>query len=326
MGAAPAIPAHLPQVQPKPKCLRVVLPAPRGFCAGVDMAIESLNRALERFGAPLYAYHEIVHNKHVVADFEARGVRFVDDVGEIPEGRVVVFSAHGVSPAVSAEAARRDLLVIDATCPLVTKVHSEARRFAEEGFTVVLIGHRGHDESVGVMGEAIDQIQLVETFDDIDALDVRDAGKVAVLTQTTLSVIDTVGLMAELRARFPALVSPPRQDICYATENRQAAVRHSAPHADLVLVVGSQNSSNSNRLVEEGIRCARPAYLIDGPEDIDERWFVGVTTVVLTAGASVPETLVQSVVDWIGGRYSATVEEHWTAREDVAFRLPVLVR
>jgi 4-hydroxy-3-methylbut-2-enyl diphosphate reductase len=306
--------------------MRILLPRPRGFCAGVEMAIGALERALERYGAPLWAYHQTVHNKHVVASFERRGVRFVDDVAQVPMESTVVFSAHGVAPSVRAEAAARRLRVIDTTCPLVTKVHSEAKRFAQKGFTVVLIGHRGHDETVGVMGEVDDRIALVETVDDVDRLVVEDPENVALLTQTTLSVTDTTEVVGRLRARFPRIRVPLKQDICYATENRQRAVIAAASEADLVLVVGSRNSSNSNRLVGEALRVGTPAHLIDGPEEIDEGWLSGVSTLVLTAGASVPERLVQSVASWIGERYTVVVEERTTVEEDVTFRLPVLVR
>ena len=306
--------------------MRILLPRPRGFCAGVDMAIQALERALERFGSPIWAYHQIVHNRHVVASFEARGVRFVDDLVEVPVGSTVVFSAHGVAPSIRVEAAARELRVIDTTCPLVTKVHSEAKRFAEKGFTVVLIGHEGHDETVGVMGEAGDRVVLVETLEDIERLVVEDPGRVVLLTQTTLSVADTAAMVARLKARFPSIVMPPKQDICYATENRQRAVSATAVEADLVLVVGSRNSSNSNRLVDEARRMGTQAHLIDGAEDIDEVWLKGVSTLLVTSGASAPELLVRGVVDWVRGRHDVTVEERATAVEDTRFRLPVLVR
>ena len=308
------------------RTLLIVLPSPRGYCAGVEMAIEGLERTLVRFGAPLFAYHQIVHNKHVVASFESRGVHFVDEISEVPIGSAVVFSAHGVAPSVREAAEARQLSVVDTTCPLVTKVHSEAKRYAEKGYSVVLIGHRGHDESVGVMAEASDRAVLVETVQDVDALVLDDPGKVVVLTQTTLGIEDTAEILGRLQLRFPALVTPPKQDICYATENRQRAVASTAREADLVLVIGSQNSSNSNRLVDEARRMGRPAHLIDGPEDIDDQWLVGVSTLVVTAGASVPEPLVQKVVAWIRERHDATVEERTTVVEDVKFRLPVLVR
>lgn len=302
--------------------MRVILVSPRGFCAGVNMAIESLDRAIERFGTPIYVYHEIVHNKWVVDRFRALGVVFVDSLDDVPPGAHLVYSAHGVSPDIRREAADRRLLAIDATCPLVTKVHREAVRFAAEGHTILLIGHAGHDEVVGTRGEAPEAIKLVGSVEEADCVEVADPDRVAYLTQTTLSVDDASEIVERLRRRFPKLAGPPRADICYATQNRQDAVRQLASQADVVLVVGSQNSSNSQRLAELARAGGVPAYLIDGPADIVPTWFRGDETVLITAGASAPEDLVQQCVKLLQDRYHARLEQAKVRDEDVHFVLP----
>jgi 4-hydroxy-3-methylbut-2-en-1-yl diphosphate reductase len=302
--------------------MKVLLASPRGFCAGVNMAIESLLLALESFGPPIYVYHEIVHNQHVVTLFRDRGVTFVDDLSDVPEGATLLFSAHGVSPEVRRVARQRRLRAIDATCPLVTKVHLEAIRYAEAGYTILLIGHEGHDEVIGTMGEAPEAILLVETPEDVAALVVADEAKVAYLTQTTLSVDDSNRIIARLKQRFPQLVGPPKEDICYATQNRQEAVASLCQEADLTLVLGSQNSSNSQRLAELSRERGVPAYLIDGPNDIDPNWFDGVQAVLVTAGASAPEVVVEECLDWLRDRFDATVEPRSIREESVSFPLP----
>ncbi|HEX6325013.1 MAG TPA: 4-hydroxy-3-methylbut-2-enyl diphosphate reductase [Jiangellaceae bacterium] len=302
---------------------RVLLAAPRGYCAGVDRAVVAVEKALDQYGAPVYVRKQIVHNKHVVETLEERGAVFVDELDEVPEGALVVFSAHGVSPAVHAEAARRQLRTIDATCPLVTKVHNEARRFAKDDLDIVLIGHSGHEEVEGTSGEAPQHIQLVEGPDDVEKVTVRDSSRVVWLSQTTLSVDETMETVGRLRERFPDLYDPPSDDICYATQNRQVAVKQIAPQSDLVLVVGSANSSNSVRLVEVALDAgAGAAYRIDNASEIDEAWFDGVQTVGLTSGASVPEELVQGVISWLADRGYPTVEEIHTAEETLTFSLP----
>jgi 4-hydroxy-3-methylbut-2-enyl diphosphate reductase len=302
--------------------MRIILASPRGFCAGVNMAIETLERAIELFGTPLYVYHEIVHNQYVVQQFRSRGAVFVDDLAEVPEGSVLLFSAHGVSPQVRLLAAQRRLRTIDATCPLVTKVHLEAVRYAKLGYTIVLIGHEGHDEVIGTMGEAPQHMVLVQTPEDVDALQVPDPQRVAYLTQTTLSVDDANRIIARLRQRFPAIANPPKEDICYATQNRQEAVKLLCGVADVVLVLGSQNSSNSQRLAEIARENGKPAYLIDCAADIDPAWFRGDETVLITAGASAPELVVQDCVAYLCNRYGATVESRSMRDEDVHFPLP----
>src|SRR5437588_4334909 len=273
--------------------LKIILANPRGFCAGVNMAIESLDRALELYGTPLYVYHEIVHNRYVVERFRTRGVVFVDDVAEIPAGSTVLYSAHGVAPAIRAAAAERGLRAIDATCPLVTKVHLEAVRFAREGCIILLIGHEGHDEVLGTMGEAPEHIRLVQDVEDAEALDLPPGTRVAYLTQTTLSVDDAERIIAVLKRRFPHIIGPSRDDICYATQNRQEAVKELVPGADAVIVLGSQNSSNSMRLAELARANGKPAYLVDGVREIPEGSFTGRETVLITAGASAPEEVVE---------------------------------
>lgn len=306
--------------------MRILLAAPRGFCAGVNMAIEALDRAIERFGTPLYVYHEIVHNRHVVERFRAKGAVFVGDLAEVPHGANLMYSAHGVSPAVQQAARQRELNVVDATCPLVRKVHLEALKFAQEEYAIVLIGHEGHDEVVGTLGYAPDRIRLVETAADVDRLDIDDAQTVAYLTQTTLSVDEASVIIERLKRRFPNCVGAPREDICYATQNRQEALKQLLPHADAVLVVGSRNSSNSNRLVEVAREFGCPAWLVDGAADLDPQWFTGKQTVVVTAGASAPEDLVQECVAAIRDWFGATVQEHAVREEQIEFPLPVEVR
>ncbi|MHC4399118.1 MAG: 4-hydroxy-3-methylbut-2-enyl diphosphate reductase [Planctomycetota bacterium] len=302
--------------------MRIVLAGPRGFCAGVNMALESLQLAIELYGTPVYVYHEIVHNRWVVDGFIRRGVVFVDDVDDVPEGAYLLYSAHGVSPDVRRRAEARRLKTIDATCPLVTKVHREVVRYAREGYTIVLIGHRGHDEVVGTMGEAPQSTLLVGNAEDVDRLEVRDPDKVAYLTQTTLSVDEAAAIIARLRERFPTIVGPPRDDVCYATQNRQEAVRTLAPEVDVVLVVGSQNSSNSQRLAELAQALGVAAHLIDDASGIDPGWFSGSEAVLITAGASAPETLVQGCVDYLKRRFDAAVESCEVRTEEVRFRLP----
>ena len=278
--------------------MKILLANPRGFCAGVNMAIESLEVALRAFGAPLYVYHEIVHNRYVVESFRERGVVFVDDLSEVPEGGNLLFSAHGVAPEVRRVARQRRLTAIDATCPLVTKVHLEAVRFAREGYTILLIGHAGHDEVIGTIGEAPGAMTLVQNEEEADRLNLAPDAKVAYLTQTTLSVDDANRIIRRLQARFPQLVGPAKEDICYATQNRQEAVRALCAGVDLVLVVGSRNSSNSQRLRELAAERGVAAHLIDGVGDLDSAWFTGVRTVVVTAGASAPESIVEQCLDF----------------------------
>lgn len=306
--------------------MRVLLAGPRGFCAGVNMAIEALQRALERFGAPLYVYHEIVHNRYVVEQFRGQGVVFVDQVEAVPEGACLMYSAHGVSPEIREAARQRQLRVIDATCPLVRKVHLEAVRFAAEGYHIVLIGHAGHDEVVGTMGEAPQRMHLVETVDDVDRLRIDDPSRIAYLTQTTLSVDEVAQIVQRLRERFPAIVGPAKEDICYATQNRQEALKHLLHEADAVIVVGSHNSSNSNRLVEVAQQHGCRAFLVDGAQELRREWFTGQETVVVTAGASAPETLVQECVDFLRRHFDVTVEDRILRHEEVEFLLPLEVR
>jgi 4-hydroxy-3-methylbut-2-en-1-yl diphosphate reductase len=302
--------------------MKVILAAPRGFCAGVNMAIESLELAIRAFGTPVYVYHEIVHNKYVVDTFRAKGAVFVDDLADVPLESTLLFSAHGVSPDIRRTARERRLRAIDATCPLVTKVHIEAIRFAREGYAILLIGHEGHDETIGTMGEAPRAIVLVESVEDADRLEFPPDAKLAYLTQTTLSVDDANRIIDRLKQRFPQLVGPPKEDICYATQNRQEAIRMLAGEADLVLVLGSQNSSNSQRLKELALEAGVTAQLIDCAGDIDDRWFHGVETVVITAGASAPESVVEECVEYLKNRHGAQIESRTLRREDVHFPLP----
>jgi 4-hydroxy-3-methylbut-2-en-1-yl diphosphate reductase len=306
---------------------KLLLAAPRGYCAGVDRAVQTVERALELHGAPVYVRKEIVHNKHVVEQLRERGAIFVEELDDtIPEGAVTVFSAHGVSPAVHAEAGRRNLATIDATCPLVTKVHREALKFAGEGYTIILIGHDGHEEVEGTMGEAPDHIVLVETEADVDALEIEDPEKLAYISQTTLSVDETRAIIARLRERFPSIIGPRTDDICYATTNRQAAVKQMAVHCDLVLVIGSRNSSNSNRLVEVAREHGAEAHLIDNEEQVQEAWLEGTGVVGITSGASAPEELVQRLVTFFRARGTEDVQEFEVVQEDVRFMLPKTIR
>lgn len=303
--------------------MKILLANPRGFCAGVNMAIESLDRALELFGTPLYVYHEIVHNRPVVERFRKRGVTFVDTIEEIPNGATVLYSAHGVAPMIREAAAARNLRAIDATCPLVTKVHVEAIKFAREGYHIFLIGHEGHDEVIGTMGEAPASITLVQTAGDVSGLpELPSTAKVSYLTQTTLSVDEAHEIIQALRGKYPQIAAPKKEDICYATQNRQEAVRALVNEVDLVLVLGSQNSSNSNRLAELGKSRGKKAYLIDGVAEIRDEWFEGVETVLITAGASAPEDVVQDCVSMIQNKYGAVVENRVVREEDVSFPLP----
>jgi 4-hydroxy-3-methylbut-2-enyl diphosphate reductase len=306
--------------------MKIILAAPRGFCAGVNMAIDSLELTLQKFGPPVYVYHEIVHNQHVVGTFSTKGAVFVDSIDEIPAGSVVLYSAHGVSPQIRQAASRRQLNALDATCPLVTKVHLEAIKYAREGFTIILIGHEGHDEVIGTMGEAPQAIVLVEDEKDIENLEVADEEKLAYLTQTTLSVDDASRIIDRLKRRFPKIQSPPKGDICYATQNRQEAVRILSDRADVVIVLGSQNSSNSQRLRELAAINHRRAYLVDGPADLVEQDFGGVDTVLITAGASAPESVVQETIDWLVDRFGATVQTETIREESVQFPLPKPLR
>jgi 4-hydroxy-3-methylbut-2-en-1-yl diphosphate reductase len=304
---------------------KVLLASPRGYCAGVERAVETVEKALDLYGPPVYVRKQIVHNLHVVRDLEARGAVFVDEETEVPEGATVVFSAHGVAPSVHANAATRRLQTIDATCPLVTKVHVQARRYAAEGYTVVLIGHAGHEEVVGTMGEAPDAIVLVESVADVERLELGIA-KVAYVTQTTLSVDETGEIITALRARFPDIYAPKREDICYATSNRQWAVKEMLSEIDLLLVIGSRNSSSSNRLVEVARAGGVAAHLIDDDTEIDETWMDGVDVVGVTSGASAPEKLVEGVCDWFRARGVDDIEAYRLVDEDVEFRLPVELR
>ncbi len=302
--------------------MKILLASPRGFCAGVNMAIETLETAIRLHGTPIYVFHEIVHNKHVVERFVREGAVFVDSVEEVPEGAVLLFSAHGVAPEVRRIAAARRLRAIDATCPLVTKVHLEAVKYAKSGYRLILIGHEGHDEVIGTMGQAPEAFTLVETVEEVDALPFGPTDRLAYLTQTTLSVDDASRIIARLKDRFPQIVGPPKDDICYATQNRQEAVRLLSEDAELTLVLGSRNSSNSQRLAELARERGVAAFLIDGADEIDPAWFEGVKTVVITAGASAPESVVQDCVRWLRERFGATVEERTIRQEDVYFPLP----
>ena len=306
---------------------QVLLAAPRGYCAGVDRAVVTVEKALDLYGKPVYVRKQIVHNKYVVQTLEERGAIFVDETDEVPEGAIVVFSAHGVSPAVHQSAAERNLKTIDATCPLVTKVHNEAKRFAADDYDILLIGHEGHEEVDGTAGEAPQHIQLVDGIESIKNIKVRDENKVAWLSQTTLSVDETLATVAELRKRFPNLIDPPSDDICYATQNRQVAIKEIAPKADLVLIVGSKNSSNSVRLVEVSLEYgAKAAYLVDFAAEAKEEWLSGVTTVGGSSGASVPEILVKDLLDWLAKRGFADVQIITATEEHLLFSLPVELR
>jgi len=306
--------------------MEILLAKPRGFCAGVNMAIECLDRTIEMCGAQIYVYHEIVHNKYVVERFTQQGVTFVESVDEVPEGAILLYSAHGVSPEIREQARRRGLRTIDATCPLVTKVHIEAIRYAQQGYHVVLIGHEGHDEVIGTMGEAPRSITLVETPDEVDRLPLTPDDKIAYLTQTTLSVDEAGRVIDRLKQRYPQIASPPKEDICYATTNRQEAVSQLASSADILIVLGSQNSSNSRRLQEIGESFGIPAYLVDGADELQPEWFANAQTVMITAGASAPDIVVDECIDYLIDRFGATVREVTIREENVNFLLPKELR
>ena len=320
-GGGPAYTVSVPSAPDK-----LLLAAPRGYCAGVDRAVQTVERALELHGAPVYVRKEIVHNKHVVEQLRYRGAVFVESETEVPEGATVVFSAHGVAPSVHANAAARSLETIDATCPLVTKVHVEAKKFAADGYTIVLIGHAGHEEVEGTMGEEPDRIVLIENESDVDTLEVDDPSKVAYISQTTLSVDETRAVINRLRERFPAIIGPRTDDICYATTNRQAAVKQLARECDLVLVIGSRNSSNSNRLVEVAREHGAESHLIDNESQVREEWLTGARVVGITSGASAPEDLVQRLIAFFRARGTEDVAELEVVKEDVRFMLPKKIR
>src|SRR5680860_119297 len=316
-----------PVLSPESADRAVLLAAPRGYCAGVDRAVITVEKALGLYGAPVYVRKQIVHNKHVVSDLEARGAVFVEELDEVPEGALVVFSAHGVSPEVHRQADERSLKTIDATCPLVNKVHHEARRFATEDYDILLIGHEGHEEVEGTAGEAPGNIQLVQSPDDVDGIEVRDPSKVAWLSQTTLSVDETMETVAKIREKFPDLLDPPSDDICYATQNRQMAVKEISADADLLIVVGSGNSSNSVRLVEVALEAgAKASYRVDDASEIDEAWLEGVQKVSVTSGASVPENLVDGVLEFLAERGYPDAQAVQTAEESLIFALPPELR
>jgi 4-hydroxy-3-methylbut-2-enyl diphosphate reductase len=302
--------------------MKIILANPRGFCAGVNMAIDTVDQVLRTRGGPVYVYHEIVHNKHVVEGFEGRGVTFVNDITEVPPGGVVVYSAHGISPEVRKQAKERRLVEVDATCPLVTKVHMEVLRYARDGCTILFVGHRHHDEAVGTVGEAPNHVVIVESPEEVEALQVADPEKVAFVTQTTLSVSDAMRTIAAIKQKFPKARFPTKDDICYATTNRQAAVTQLAAEADIVLVVGSKNSSNSKRLVERAVEQGKPAHLVDDASEIDMSWFAGKKCCLVTAGASAPEHLVQNLVTRLQKEFGGEVEQRTLVEEDVFFDLP----
>ena len=306
--------------------MKVILANPRGFCAGVEMAIQTVEQAVKIVGTPLYVYHEIVHNRHVVEHFVEQGVIFIDSIADVPENATVVFSAHGVSPQIRNDAKARGCTMIDATCPLVTKVHMEALRYARQGYNILLIGHAGHDEVVGTVGEAPGAITIVESPEDVAALPFTQNDPIAYLTQTTLSVDDAQRIIAAIRKHYPQVKEPPSEDICYATTNRQRAVRELSPDADLVLVVGSQNSSNSVRLTEIAKNVGTPARLLDDAGELNAEWFEGVNTVLVTAGASAPEHLVQQIVQTLIHNHGGTIENATIIEEDMSFNLPVSLR
>ena len=306
--------------------MKILLANPRGFCAGVNMAIECLDETIRMFGSKVFVYHEIVHNKYVVERFTQQGVTFVNTIDEVPEGSILLFSAHGVSPEIRTQSKARRLQTIDATCPLVTKVHLEAIKYAREGYHIVLVGHEGHDEVIGTMGEAPASITLVETPDEVARLNLPADAKIAYLTQTTLSVDEAGRVIAALKLKYPHIESPPKEDICYATTNRQDAVKQLAQQADVVIVLGSQNSSNSRRLREIGESFEKPAHLVDGANELCPEWFDGVETVLITAGASAPEQVVQDCIEWLMSRYGATLDEVTTREEHVSFPLPKELR
>ena len=302
--------------------MKILLANPRGFCAGVNMAVDVVNQVLELRGSPVYVFHEIVHNLHVVKDFERRGVTFVDHISEVPEGSVVVYSAHGVSPMVRDASKNRRLVEIDATCPLVTKVHLEVLRFARDGYTIVFIGHKNHDEAIGTVGEAPESMVIVESVADVERLQVPDETKMAFVTQTTLSIYDANSIIAALRVRFPHIKAPPKEDICYATTNRQNVVSELANVVDMVLVIGSKNSSNSKRLVETAEKLGVQGYLIDDAGELDPKWFTGKETILVTAGASAPEHLVEGLLERLRTDFGATIDTKTLVHEDVFFAPP----
>lgn len=302
--------------------MKILLANPRGFCAGVNMAIECVDRVLELKGAPIYVFHEIVHNRHVVEDFESRGVTFVDDISEVPDGGVVVYSAHGISPDVRRQSKKRQLVEIDATCPLVTKVHLEVLRFAREGCTIIFVGHRDHDEAIGTVGESPDAIHVVEGPEDVEKLRIADETKLAYVTQTTLSVSDAQRTIDALKARFPHIKGPPKEDICYATTNRQNAVSMLSSEVDLVLVIGSKNSSNSQRLVETARSAGKQAHLIDNASELQVRWLENCSAALVTAGASAPERLVDELLERLRREFGGVVETRTLVEEDISFELP----
>lgn len=306
--------------------MKILLANPRGFCAGVNMAIDCLDQCVKMFEDGIYVYHEIVHNKHVVERFTALGVTFVDSIEEVPAGSILLYSAHGVSPEIRNQAKKQQLQTIDATCPLVTKVHMEAIRYARKEYNIILIGHEGHDEVIGTMGEAPESITLVETPEDVDQLAFTGEEKLAFLTQTTLSVEEAGQVIGRLKERYPNIESPPKEDICYATTNRQHAVKQMVPQADLLIVLGSQNSSNSRRLMEIGLQFDKPAHLVDGVADLKPEWFEQIETVLITAGASAPEVVVQECIRFLETNYNATLEEVVTREENVTFQLPKELR
>jgi 4-hydroxy-3-methylbut-2-en-1-yl diphosphate reductase len=302
--------------------MKVLLANPRGFCAGVEMAIDVVDKVLQLKGPPIYVFHEIVHNRHVVEDFQQRGVVFINEVSEVPAGGIVIYSAHGISPAVRRESRSRNLTEIDATCPLVTKVHLEVLRFAKQGYTIFFIGHANHDEAIGTIGEAPENIVLIESPDDVAKVQLKDESKVAYVTQTTLSVQEAERTIAALKARFPHIKAPPKEDICYATTNRQKAVAVLSPEVDVVLVIGSKNSSNSQRLVETAKEAGKRAYLIDNASELDPAWLTNTHGLLVTAGASAPEHLVNSLLDRLKTEFHAQVEIRTLVDEDVSFSLP----
>jgi 4-hydroxy-3-methylbut-2-enyl diphosphate reductase len=306
--------------------MKIILANPRGFCAGVNMAIDCVDQVLKLKGPPVYVYHEIVHNKHVVQDFQGRGVTFVNDIEEVPAGGVVVYSAHGISPSVRRASKDRQLVEVDATCPLVTKVHMEVLRFVRDGYTIIFIGHRDHDEAVGTVGEAPNSIIVVESPEEVAQLQVPLSGKLAYVTQTTLSIDDASQIIAALKNRFPNIKAPPKDDICYATTNRQNAVSDLSEDVDLVLVVGSRNSSNSQRLVETARSAGRAAYLIDDQSELDPTWLDGKQAVLVTAGASAPEHLVRGLVERLQREFGGETETRTLIEEDVSFELPRSLR
>ena len=306
--------------------MKILLANPRGFCAGVNMAIECVDRVLELKGAPIYVFHEIVHNKHVVEDFETRGVTFIENIAEVPEGGVVVYSAHGISPEVRKQSKARRLVEIDATCPLVTKVHLEVLRFAKDGYRILFVGHRNHDEAVGTVGEAPQAITVIENVEEVEKLELPADAKVAYVTQTTLSVADAQRMIDALKKRWPHIKGPPKEDICYATTNRQRAVSTLSPEVDLVIVIGSKNSSNSKRLVETAREAGKPGYLIDDVSELRRDWFDGVKGVLVTAGASAPDHLVRGLIDTLKRDFGGEVETRTLVEEDVAFELPRSLR